>query len=78
MQYLAGTPPEAAWAGMLLASGLFQASNLPGFMNLQTGTALAALVTAHVLPEHDANPQSQWETAISSTDTLGTPGRGEI
>ena len=78
MWYLAGTPLEAAWAGMLLGSSLFQASYLLGFVSLQTGTALAAPFAACVLLGHDANPQGQWETAIGSRDTPGTPGRGEI
>lgn len=38
MQHLAGTLLEAVWAGILLGSGLFQASNLLGFVNLQTGS----------------------------------------
>ena len=78
MWYLAGTPLEAAWAGMLLGFGLFQASYLLGFVSLQTSTALAAPFAACVLSGHDANPQGQWETAIGSRDTPGTPGRGEI
>lgn len=48
MQYLAGTLLEAVWAGILLGSDLFQASHLLGFVNLQTSTAFADLVTAPV------------------------------
>lgn len=76
MLYLAGTPPCSVGRDAL-GSGLFQASYLLGFMSLQTGTALAAPVTACVLSGHDASPQSQWETAISSRATPGTPGGGE-
>lgn len=57
MQYLAGTPLEAVWAGMLLGSGLFQASHLLGFVNLQTSTALGALVTAPVPSKPVGNVQ---------------------
>lgn len=55
MQHLAGTPLEAVWAGILLGSGLFQASHLLGFVNLQSSTALAALVTAPVPSKPVAN-----------------------
>jgi len=72
MRFLAGTLLEAAWAGMLLGFGLFQANYLPGFVTLQTGTALAAPVTARVLSGRDANPQNQWEMAIGSRATPGT------
>lgn len=74
MWYLAGTLPTE----MLLGCGLFQASYLFGFVSLQSSTVLAVPFAACVLSGHDANPQGQWETAISSRDTAGTPGRGEI
>lgn len=61
MQYLAGTLLEAVWAGMLLGSGLFQASHLLGFVNLQSSTALAALLTAPVPSKPVGNVQTHQE-----------------
>lgn len=63
MQYLAGTPLEAVWAGMLLGSGLFQASHLLGFVNLQTSTGLGALVTAPVPSKPVGNVQRHTRNA---------------